>query len=136
MNFADVLDSIAKPAPVEDESPFRRAAGSAAATEFWQVLDKIGEAPPISEERLKDAYFPDLPAPIVQLADLSLDPAEIAWELDIDSAVSLEELSSLRRRFAMLNHPDRTAPELRYRANQRMTIANGLIDDAAEKFAR
>ena len=135
MNFADVLDSIAKPAPA-DELPFRTP-GSAAATQFWQVLDQIAEAPPISEEMLKDAYFPDLPAPIVQqMADLSLDPDEIAWELDLAAAVSLEELSSLRRRFAMLNHPDRTAPELRHRANQRMTIANGLIDDAAEKFAR
>ena len=135
MDFADVLDGISRPAPAEDAS--YRAGGAAAATQFWQVLERIGEAPPISEERLKDAYFPDLPAPVLQpMADLSLDPVEIAWELDLVSIVSLEELSSLRRRFAMLNHPDRTSPEHRDRANQRMTIANTLIDEAARKFTR
>ena len=134
MDFADVLDGISRPAPAED-APYR-SAGSAA-TQFWQVLDRIGEAPPVSEDMLKQAYFPDLPAPVLQpMAELSLDPAEIAWELDLASIVSLEELSSLRRRFAMLNHPDRTGPEHRHRANQRMTIANTLIDEAARKFAR
>ena len=136
MDFADVLDGISRPTEQDADEPFRSPT-AAAAPQFWEVLDKIGEAPPVSEDRLKDAYFPDLPAPSAQpMAELSLDPEEIAWELDLASVVSLEELSSLRRRFAMLNHPDRTDLSQRHRANQRMTIANTLIDEATRKFGR
>ena len=136
MDFADVLDRIGRPMESDDTDAYR-SSGASAAMPFWQVLDRIGEAPPVSDVRLKDAYFPDLPAPpSQQLTELSLDADEIAWELDLDAVVSLEELSSLRRRFAMLNHPDRTVPEQRWRANQRMTIANTLIDETARRLAR
>ena len=139
MDFADVLDGIAKPVPTGDEGSYRAA--GAASVPFWQVLDQIGGTAPVGGARLKEAYFPDLPkqAPKADLPtpeELSLDPEEIAFELDISAVRSVEELSHLRRRFAMLNHPDRTAPSLRARANQRMTIANTLIDEAARKFAR
>lgn len=139
MDFADVLDGIAKPMPADDDVGYR--ASPTAAVPFWQVLDQIGGTAPVGGARLKEAYFPDLPQQATKAAppapqDLSLDPEEIAFELDIAAVRSVEELSHLRRRFAMLNHPDRTAPSLRHRANQRMTIANTLIDEAARRFAR
>ncbi len=46
------------------------------------------------------------------------------------------EIRSIRRAFAMRNHPDRVPAELRGRATQRMTIANALIDEALRSAER
>lgn len=139
MDFSDILNGIAQP-PKAEEATYR-ANGSIASPEFWQVLDQLADAPPVSDARLKEAYFAEgfVAAPLISdIAEdeLSLDPDDIEDELDLDAAVSLEELSLLRRRFAMLNHPDRMAPRLRERANRRMTLANALIDRAAARFPR
>lgn len=139
MDFAAVLDGIARPSR-GDEGPYR-IGGQAGGSEFLRVLERIGDAPPVSDVALKAAYFSDdfVAAPLAEEMpepELSTDPADIAYELGLSDVVSLEELSVLRRRFAMLNHPDRVAPDQRARATVRMTIANAMIDKAVLRFSR
>jgi hypothetical protein len=62
----------------------------------------------------------------------STSPASIARELGIRPHYALEQLLSIRRRFALRNHPDRAAPDQRDVATVRMSIANRLVDEAIE----
>lgn len=58
----------------------------------------------------------------------SVDPDDIAMELDLAACPDLAALKRSRRRFAAANHPDRVDPALRENATARMMIANRLID--------
>ncbi|WP_159586589.1 hypothetical protein [Chelativorans xinjiangense] len=60
----------------------------------------------------------------------SVDPDDIARELDLGKRAKPKELDRLRRDFAFRNHPDRVPEHLRARAIIRMQVANMLIDDA------
>lgn len=139
MNFADILDDFARPRPAAGDEVYSRNGASPA---FWSVLDSIAAAAPVSETAARQAYRPDMARSARQAAadetrasDLSIDPDDIAYELDLEAIASPEELSLIRRRFARLNHPDRVEAHLRDRANARMTIANAMIDTAARRFA-
>ncbi len=57
-----------------------------------------------------------------------LDPNRIILELGLDSELSESDIASLRREFALRNHPDRVQQDLRELATQRMMIANDLMD--------
>jgi hypothetical protein len=71
------------------------------------------------------------PAPeIIELP--SIEPDAIAAELGLADAAPAD-FGRLRRIFALKNHPDRVAPDLRQRALQRMQVANGLIDEAKRR---
>ncbi|KQT52559.1 MULTISPECIES: hypothetical protein [unclassified Aureimonas] len=136
MNFADILDDIARPRSPGGAGGAYGGHGHAPA--FWSVLDSIAAAAPVSETAARQAYRPEAPrSPLpgfdgaMHASDLSIDADDIAYELDLDAVASVEELSILRRRFARLNHPDRVEAGLRERANTRMTIANAMIDAAA-----
>ncbi|GGD02107.1 hypothetical protein [Aureimonas glaciei] len=141
MDFADILDEIARPAASADDDTYRRA-GSRASPEFWQVLDQLSEGSAGDAGVMKAAYFADstlTPEVLVDewsYGELSLEPQDIAQELGLATVGSVEALSSVRRRFALANHPDRVRPAYRDRANQRMTIANMLIDQAGSRLAR
>ena len=62
----------------------------------------------------------------------SIEPDAIAAELGLADAAPAD-FGKLRRAFALKNHPDRVAPDLRQRALQRMQVANGLIDEAKRR---
>jgi hypothetical protein len=140
MDFADILDEIARPAPSADDTYSR--AGARASPEFWQVLDQLSDGGAGDSGAMKAAYFADSTVSPESLVDewaygeLSLDPQDIAAELGLSTLGSVEALSSVRRKFALRNHPDRVRPAYRDRANQRMTIANMLIDQAGNRLAR
>ena len=70
---------------------------------------------------------------VVRDPPLTCDPASLAAELGLESAMTRTELRRLRRRFALENHPDRLAPSRREIASRRMTIANSLIDAALRR---
>ncbi len=57
-----------------------------------------------------------------------LDPNKILLELGLNSNFSEADIATLRREFALRNHPDRVQSELRALATQRMMIANDLMD--------
>lgn len=57
-----------------------------------------------------------------------LDPNKILSELGLDANSSEADVLTLRREFALRNHPDRVRPDLRAIATERMMIANDLMD--------
>ncbi len=61
------------------------------------------------------------------------DRDAVAAELRLRPGLSRAELHRIRRDFARSNHPDRVPPSWRDEANQRMTIANALIDRALKE---
>jgi hypothetical protein len=65
-------------------------------------------------------------APIVVLSEHE----QVVAELHLTPNLTAHDLKVIRRKFAMVNHPDRVAPPIREQATRRMTIANMLIDDA------
>ncbi len=92
-----------------------------------------------------DALVPQLPQePPLQKAkpkptiDTSLfkrlSPEEIAKDLNLLATDTPAELQSKRRRFARLNHPDRTPAEWREAATTRMKIANHMVDEALRRI--
>lgn len=61
-------------------------------------------------------------------AEPLLDPNKILLELGLDANFSEADIATLRREFALRNHPDRVRSDLRELATQRMMIANDLMD--------
>ncbi|MBS0253106.1 MAG: molecular chaperone DnaJ [Proteobacteria bacterium] len=61
-------------------------------------------------------------------AEPLLDPNKILLELGLDANFSEADITTLRREFALRNHPDRVQSDLRELATQRMMIANDLMD--------
>ncbi|MFA5957156.1 molecular chaperone DnaJ [Hyphomicrobium sp.] len=57
-----------------------------------------------------------------------LDPNKILLELGLHANFSETDIATLRREFALRNHPDRVRSDLKDLATQRMMIANDLMD--------
>jgi hypothetical protein len=76
------------------------------------------------------------PEPVMPEHLARVTPTEIAAELSITAADTLQTLNEKRRAFAKLNHPDRVAPEFRQNATKRMTLANLMIDEAVRRLGR
>jgi hypothetical protein len=57
-----------------------------------------------------------------------LDPNKILLELGLNSNFSEADVATLRREFALRNHPDRVPTELQSLATERMMLANDLMD--------
>ena len=70
------------------------------------------------------------PKEIFRRAPARSEHAQILGELHLTPSLTAHDLKLIRRRFAMANHPDRVAPDIREQATRRMTIANSLIDEA------
>lgn len=62
-------------------------------------------------------------------------PTEIACDLKLSAADTIATLQEKRRTFARSNHPDRMHETHRGLANDRMTTANLLIDQAIARLA-
>ena len=113
----------------------------------WPSREQRGAAPsavPIDPStpapRPKSAVHNDTPAPKPKPAiDTSLfkrlSPADVAKDINLLASDTPAELQSKRRRFARLNHPDRTPAEWREAATTRMKIANHLVDEALRAVA-
>jgi hypothetical protein len=61
---------------------------------------------------------------------------EIAAELGLGAALTLDQLTSRWRDFLWRNHPDRQPADARERANTRVAIANTLYDQARREVAK
>ncbi|WP_274628607.1 hypothetical protein [Arvimicrobium flavum] len=106
-----------------------RVSGEEASAEYRAASTAIEEALREMELRRAEIVPPPLePAPLP-----SIDPLDIARELEIDRISSAGDLARVRRAFAFENHPDRVAPHLRDRAILRMQVANMLIDEALRR---
>jgi hypothetical protein len=62
--------------------------------------------------------------------------AEIAMELGLGAALTLDQLTSRWRDFVWRNHPDRQPVAAREGANRRVAIANALYDRARRELAK
>ena len=107
---------------------FGPAPGSGGKARFGLALDWTDEpvsapAPPRSPAR----------EPARRSGDAS---EEIAAELGVGAALTLDQLTSRWRDFVWRNHPDRQPEAGRQRANARVAIANTLYDRARREFAK
>lgn len=100
-------------------------------------LENIGEEttpPPAAEPEPEPpaAEEPAAPEPPAHL--LRQLPAEIAEDLHLSPTDTIAILQEKRRAFALANHPDRAHETHRALANERMTLANLLIDKAIARI--
>ena len=79
---------------------------------------------------------PPQPPPREGARDPGETSAEIAMELGLGAAVTLDQLTSRWRNFVWRNHPDRQPVDARERANARVAIANMLYDGARRELAK
>jgi hypothetical protein len=79
---------------------------------------------------------PPQPPPGEGAGDPGDTSAEIAMELGLGAALTLDQLTSRWRSFVWRNHPDRHPVDARERANARVAIANMLYDGARRKLAK
>jgi len=85
-----------------------------------------------SDEMLAPAK--PLPKPVMPQHLARIRPDEIAADLALTDAESMQSLADKRRRFASENHPDLHDPDFRSNATMRMKIANMLIDEAQRRL--
>ena len=112
---------------------FARAPGSGGRARFGLALDWTDEP---TDRPAPPPQPPPQPSPR-ELAGRSGDTsAEIAMELGLRAALTLDQLTSRWRAFVWRNHPDRQPLDARERANARMAIANMLYDGARRDFAK
>ncbi|MBB3655048.1 hypothetical protein FHX15_000247 [Rhizobium sp. BK650] len=111
---------------------------SAASQRVGQAyFDNLGAEPGIPEPSIEEPPRPAAePEPVMPGHLARTSPEDIAAELAISIADTLQTLNEKRRTFAKANHPDSVAPPFRDNANRRMMIANLLIDEALRRLPR
>ena len=93
------------------------------------ILTAIPDSPASAYKSLKLAdYAASEAAGSAEVETFSTDPDVIREELGLSPGLTRGELASLRRKFAVRNHPDRLPAKFLVVATQRMMIANTLCD--------
>lgn len=141
--FQSVLERLKEEEIGETEEPATHRVSGFSTGLAFDVMEGVSAA----SQRVGEAYFDNLgPEPVVEdrpepepvmpdhLARTA--PEEIAAELAISAADTLQTLNEKRRAFAKANHPDGVAQPFRDKANRRMMIANLLIDEAMRRLPR
>ena len=77
---------------------------------------------------------PEVSPPVMPAHLARVLPQEVAGELALSAADTMQTLSDKRRSFAKANHPDGIDPLFREQATTRMKIANLLIDEAIRRL--
>jgi hypothetical protein len=108
---------------------FGPASGSGGKARFGLALDWTDEP----ADRSAPPPQPPLRVPVGRSGDTS---AEIATELGLGTALTLDQLTSRWRDFVWRNHPDRQPEAVRERANARVAIANTLYDRARRDLTK
>lgn len=141
-DFATMLDEM-----LAAEEAARHGAGAIRGVDFLAAMDELRVGGIVADNRVAAARYGEVagddygdraepqPAPKPAIRPLpSLDPADIGRELGLAAQRTLSGLDAARRRFAFANHPDRVPSDRRERAEQRMRIANTLVDEAKRKI--
>ncbi|WFR96820.1 hypothetical protein [Rhizobium tumorigenes] len=102
-------------------------------------LDNLGpeREPPAPETpsiATRDIEPEKCAAPVMPVHLARILPQEVAAELGISAADTLQTLNDKRRSFAKVNHPDGVNPLFKEQATTRMKIANLLIDEALRRI--
>jgi hypothetical protein len=126
-SFAEILDDLAQGGEPEGS----RAGRFRLSDQEW-AFSTIGSDADAGEPIRRDfeaAFFPEAEEDLeTDAPNFDLDEGKIAAELDLAAATSVADLTRARRAFALHNHPDIVDPVFRSRANERMQIANMLLD--------
>jgi hypothetical protein len=112
---------------------FGPAAGSGGKARFGLALDWTAEP---ADRPAPPQPPPPQTQPRVPPARTGETSAEIATELGLGAALTLDQLTSRWRDFVWRNHPDRQPEAARERANARVAIANTLYDRARRNLAK
>lgn len=124
-SFAEILDDLA----AESEPATRSRAGRVSGGEWaFSALGPDRDAAEPDCREFDAAFFPDAEDCEIRAPDFDIDEGRIARELGLAAATSSSDLTRARRAFALRNHPDVVDPRFRSRANERMQIANMLLD--------
>jgi len=137
--FAALLDELiargAEPQPV----------ASSANIDLFALLDELDAArAAITADGVVAEYFeaaanvrfvPEAPPLAPEIIYPETTPEAVEKELGLKGNETHADLDARRRRFALANHPDRVAQDLRSHAMIRMQIANHLIDDAKRRLS-
>ena len=107
---------------------FGPASGSGGKARFGLALDWTDE--PVSPPP------PAQPPPREPARHSHDTSAEIAGEIGLGAALTLDQLTSRWRDFVWRNHPDRQPEAARSQANARVAIANTLYDRARRDLAK
>ncbi len=142
-SFAEVLDDVALGTETRSSSlRFANASGQDWLSLLLKTHSNVNEPPRANVEAAffadEDALAPfdrfeadeasaEMPKIDVETV-FDMDEGKIAAELGLKAARSVAALRQARRAFALRNHPDRFHPSLRDKANQRMQLANMLLD--------
>ena len=96
---------------------------------------RFGLALDWTDEPTDPPASPPQPPPRVaaRSGDTSID---IATELELGAALTLDQLTRRWREFVWRNHPDRQPFDARERANARVATANALYDRARQELAK
>jgi len=137
--FASLLDEMIA------RGPDPQQAADAAAIDFLSLLDELDAARvAITDDGVVAQYFEaaanvrfvaDAPSLAPDIVYPETTPEAVAGELGLDGSETRSDLDARRRQFALANHPDRVAQDLRGHAMIRMQIANHLIDDAKRRLS-
>lgn len=142
LNFEIFLEQARRAADTNEDGPlpdWRNVAPGASAPAAWEFHDVVGQirdvtALPsyISVDALDDLYAEEDRAAATFGAPARSEGV-IAAELGLNRELSPEDLSKIRRDYALAHHPDRAPPMEREAATWRMMVANMLIDQALGK---
>jgi hypothetical protein len=143
--FQSVLERLKEEGAAEAEEPVAHRVSGLSTGLAFDVMEGVSAA----SQRVGQAYFDNLgpepvvgqplppePEPVMPVHLARTAPEEIAADLSISSADTLQTLNEKRRAFAKANHPDGVAQPFRDNANRRMMIANLLIDEAMRRLPR
>jgi hypothetical protein len=125
-SFAEILDDLA----AGGEAASRGGRYSKVSGQEWtfSTLGAETQAPKSSRQGFDGAFFSDAEEGDSHPVDFDLDEGRIALELGLAAATCVSDLTRARRAFALRNHPDVVEPRFRSQANERMQIANMLLD--------
>ena len=129
--FSNMLDAVSGRREEHEAHVRLRPVGNPG----FQVQFSNEAAQPATAETLTGLYDALALGEAAAPPPTTIDPNEIAKELGLATAWTADDLHRARRRFALLNHPDRLDPDLREIATRRMMIANRLLDDALARKA-
>jgi len=104
--------------PSSDQENRKPARGAAKPSDFIEIL-RNPPAPEAETEPLSEAETEPLP---------EISAEAISAELGIREAHDLADLARIRKSFAVANHPDRNSGARRQWAEERMKLANSIID--------
>ena len=127
-NFETLLDDLFANTDPFDLAPKAHPVSIDTLEAAWELA--ADHYAPTSNDRV-DVDLQHIPPTYGAREDLSvalLDPSKIVSELGLQPGASDADRTALKREFALRNHPDRVPEELRDLANQRMMVANDLID--------